>query len=99
MAKTSMAIPSVPPLALFMTSQKPANQGRTAHGMSLKMKPERPPHPKDPTRDAYGRMLPGNLMRNAAPPFRSNQGRDGMPVMRVVSSSRMNMMPLPPKPY
>ena len=44
-----------------------------AHGMSLTAKPARHPHPVHPGRDQFGRMLPGQLMANAAPPFQSMQ--------------------------
>ena len=93
-------------------AMKPLKETK-AHGMSLKVKADRTPHPTDPTRDVYGRKLPGNLMPNAAPPFtaqgaapmhpvRGQAPKPAIPVFRAPAAQnpRVNLTPAPPvRPY
>jgi len=72
MAKISASAvpPQVMPIAAAVVAPVRAKASAKApHGMSLKARPERPAHAVHRNRDAYGRMLPGNLPPNAAPPF------------------------------
>lgn len=66
MAKTSAKMNMAMPQVMIRPMMQP-------HGMSLAVKPQRKPHPTAPGRDTFGRMMPGTLMANAAPPFKANK--------------------------
>jgi hypothetical protein len=88
MARTK-AVMSMPP-AIVAVGVKVAKP----HGMSLQAKPQRTPHPTAKGRDRFGRMLPGQLPANAAPPFQPGMRPQAQPPVARAATR----VPPPPKP-
>lgn len=62
------------------------------HAMSIQARPQRPPHPTIPGRDAFGRMMPGQLMQNAVAPFQAAKAA----AVAVVKPIKTAPLPKPP---
>lgn len=93
----AMAVGMMP---MPMTAQPPMPKQQAMpkqpHGMSLTVKPQRMPHPTAKGRDTFGRMMPGQLPANAAPPFTSKPM--AIPVRQAAPRAPRTMAPPKPAP-